>query len=95
LAVAALTFDQVAFGLYTLVTFGRVLLRFGVRASPRSRYESVWPCTAPTMITTLAFETYAADTLGTQIPEHGDERDEQGGDGLAQHVPPDGGVRAG
>src|SRR6188474_601899 len=66
--VADLTFDQVAFGLYTLVTFGVYFLASAYAASPRSRYESVWPCTAPTMITTLAFETYAADTLGTQIP---------------------------
>ena len=68
LVVADLTFDQVAFGLYTLVTFGVYFLASRYAASPRCRYESVWPWTAPTMITTLAFETYAAETLGTQIP---------------------------
>ena len=66
--VADLTFDQVAFGLYTLVTFGVYFFASTYAASPRWRYESVWPWTAPTMITTLAFETYAAETLGTQIP---------------------------
>ena len=82
--VADLTFDQVAFGLYTLVTFGVYFFASRYAASPRWRYESVWPWTAPTMITTLAFETYAAQHARDPDPEHGDERDEQGGDSFAQ-----------